>query len=188
MVQKNKFLVFLLCAVALLLVPLVLQQFGNAWVRIVNIALLYTMLALGLNIVVGYAGLLDLGYVAFFAVGAYLYGLLASPQLSSNFESIAAMFPNGLHFSVWLAVPLALVVAAVTGVILGIPVLKLRGDYLAIVTLGFGEIIRIFMNNLRASTRSIRSTSSASTCPSRCSSGASRWRRCPCTTTCSWWR
>ncbi|MBS0500935.1 MAG: ABC transporter ATP-binding protein [Burkholderiaceae bacterium] len=148
MVQKNKFLVFLLCAVALLLVPLVLQQFGNAWVRIVNIALLYTMLALGLNIVVGYAGLLDLGYVAFFAVGAYLYGLLASPQLSSNFESIAAMFPNGLHFSVWLAVPLALVVAAVTGVILGIPVLKLRGDYLAIVTLGFGEIIRIFMNNL----------------------------------------
>jgi branched-chain amino acid transport system permease protein len=90
-------------AVALLLVPLVLlQQFGNAWVRIADIALLYTMLALGLNIVVGYAGLLDLGYVAFYAVGAYLYGLLASPQLSSNFESIAAMFPNGLHFSVWL--------------------------------------------------------------------------------------
>ncbi len=148
MAQKNKLLVIVLCAVALLLVPLVLQQFGNAWVRIVNIALLYTMLALGLNIVVGYAGLLDLGYVAFFAVGAYLYGLLASPQLSSNFESIAAMFPNGLHLSIWLALPLALVLAAITGVILGIPVLKLRGDYLAIVTLGFGEIIRIFMNNL----------------------------------------
>ena len=148
MVQKNKFLVFLLCAVALLLVPLVLQQFGNAWVRIVNIALLYTMLALGLNIVVGYAGLLDLGYVAFFAVGAYLYGLLASPHLTDNFAAIAAMFPGGLHLSVWLALPLALLLAAIAGVLLGIPVLKLRGDYLAIVTLGFGEIIRIFLNNL----------------------------------------
>ena len=148
MAQKNKLLVILLCAVALLLVPLVLQQFGNAWVRIVNIALLYTMLALGLNIVVGYAGLLDLGYVAFFAVGAYLYALLASPHLTDNFAAIAAMFPGGLHLSVWLALPLALLLAAIAGVLLGIPVLKLRGDYLAIVTLGFGEIIRIFLNNL----------------------------------------
>ncbi len=148
MAQKNKFLAFLLCAVALLLVPLVLQQFGNAWVRIVDIALLYTMLALGLNIVVGYAGLLDLGYVAFFAVGAYMYGLLASPQLFDNFPAIAAMFPGGMHLSIWLALPLGLLVAATAGVLLGIPVLKLRGDYLAIVTLGFGEIIRIFMNNL----------------------------------------
>ena len=116
--------------------------------RIVNIALLYTILALGLNIVVGYAGLLDLGYVAFFAVGAYLYGLLASPHLTDNFAAIAAMFPGGLHLSVWLALPLALLLAAIAGVLLGIPVLKLRGDYLAIVTLGFGEIIRIFLNNL----------------------------------------
>ena len=71
----------LLFALALLLLPLLLQSFGNAWVRIADMALLYVMLALGLNIVVGYAGLLDLGYVAFFAVGAYLYGLLSSPHL-----------------------------------------------------------------------------------------------------------
>jgi len=106
------------------------------------------MLALGLNIVVGYAGLLDLGYVAFYAVGAYLFALLASPQLADNFAAFAAMFPNGLHISIWWVIPLALLAAAITGVILGVPVLKLRGDYLAIVTLGFGEIIRIFMNNL----------------------------------------
>ena len=148
MTQKNKLIAFVLCGIALLVLPLILQQFGNAWVRIVNIALLYTMLALGLNIVVGYAGLLDLGYVAFFAVGAYLYGLLASPHLTDNFAAIAAMFPGGLHLSVWLALPLALLLAAMAGVLLGIPVLKLRGDYLAIVTLGFGEIIRIFLNNL----------------------------------------
>ena len=148
MTQKNKIIAFVLCGIALLVLPLILQQFGNAWVRIVNIALLYTMLALGLNIVVGYAGLLDLGYVAFFAVGAYLYGLLASPHLTDNFAAIAAMFPGGLHLSVWLALPLALLLAAMAGVLLGIPVLKLRGDYLAIVTLGFGEIIRIFLNNL----------------------------------------
>jgi branched-chain amino acid transport system permease protein len=148
MTQKNKLIAFVLCGIALLVLPLILQQFGNAWVRIVNIALLYTMLALGLNIVVGYAGLLDLGYVAFFAVGAYLYALLASPHLTDNFAAIAAMFPGGLHLSVWLALPLALLLAAIAGVLLGIPVLKLRGDYLAIVTLGFGEIIRIFLNNL----------------------------------------
>ena len=148
MTQKNKWIAFLVCGILLLLVPLVLQQFGNAWVRIVDTALLYVMLALGLNIVVGYAGLLDLGYVAFFAVGAYLYGLLASPHLSDTFPAVAAMFPNGFHTSLWMVIPLALIVAACTGIMLGIPVLKLRGDYLAIVTLGFGEIIRIFLNNL----------------------------------------
>ena len=148
MTQKNKLIAFVLCGIGLLVLPLLLQGVGNAWVRILDIALLYTMLALGLNIVVGYAGLLDLGYVAFFAVGAYLYGLLASPQLTDNFPAIAAMFPHGLHLSIWLALPLGLLVAATAGVLLGIPVLKLRGDYLAIVTLGFGEIIRIFMNNL----------------------------------------
>ena len=76
--------------VALLILPLVLQQFGNAWVRIADMALLYVLLAIGLNIVVGYAGLLDLGYVAFFAVGAYMYGLLASPHLFETFPAIAA--------------------------------------------------------------------------------------------------
>jgi branched-chain amino acid transport system permease protein len=133
---------------ALLLLPLWLQTFGNGWVRIVDVALLYVLLALGLNIVVGYAGLLDLGYVAFYAVGAYMFALLASPHLLDAFPALAAQFPNGLHMPLWAVVPLAAVLAGLTGALLGAPTLKLRGDYLAIVTLGFGEIIRIFMNNL----------------------------------------
>ena len=137
-----------LMAAALLALPLVLQSFGNAWVRIADMSLLYVLLALGLNIVVGYAGLLDLGYVAFFAVGAYLYGLLASPHLGESFSAIAAMFPQGLHLSLWWVLPLAAGLAGLFGVLLGAPTLKLRGDYLAIVTLGFGEIIRVFLNNL----------------------------------------
>ena len=148
MTQKSKLIAFVLCGIGLLVLPLILQQFGNAWVRIADIALLYVMLALGLNIVVGYAGLLDLGYVAFFAVGAYMYALLASPHLTSTFPVLAAMFPTGFHTSLWLVIPLALALAGVVGVLLGAPTLKLRGDYLAIVTLGFGEIIRIFLNNL----------------------------------------
>lgn len=140
---------FCVVAVLVLLLPIVLQSTGsNSWVRIVDVALLYVLLALGLNIVVGYAGLLDLGFIAFFAVGAYLYGLLASPHLTEHFIWIAAMFPDGLHMNFWLVMILAGFVAGVTGLILGAPVLKLRGDYLAIVTLGFGEIVRIFMLNL----------------------------------------
>ncbi|MDA8521819.1 ABC transporter permease subunit [Acidovorax sp. NCPPB 4044] len=146
--MKNNKVQWILGLVALLVLPLILQFFGNAWVRIADLALLYVMLALGLNIVVGYAGLLDLGYVAFYAVGAYLFGLMASPHLSDTFASFAAMFPNGLHTSLWLVIPLAALVAAIFGALLGAPTLKLRGDYLAIVTLGFGEIIRIFLNNL----------------------------------------
>ncbi|MES2128822.1 MAG: ABC transporter ATP-binding protein, partial [Pseudomonadota bacterium] len=150
--------------IGLLIFPFIASQFGNSWVRIIDIALLYIMLALGLNIVVGFAGLLDLGYIAFFAVGAYLTGLLASPQFSALLESIVNGYPalgnalvsllgedirsNGIHLSVWLIVPLAAAVAGFFGALLGAPTLKLRGDYLAIVTLGFGEIIRIFMNNL----------------------------------------
>jgi ABC-type branched-subunit amino acid transport system permease subunit len=128
--------------------PVLLQYMGNFWVRIADFALLYVLLALGLNIVVGYAGLLDLGFVAFFAIGAYMYGLMASPHLSENFAWFARMFPNGLHASIWLVVPLGAFVAGVFGILLGAPTLKLRGDYLAIVTLGFGEIIRVFLNNL----------------------------------------
>ena len=139
---------WILGGIALLVLPLILQYFGNAWVRIADLALLYVMLALGLNIVVGYAGLLDLGYVAFYAVGAYLFALMASPHLADNFAAFSAMFPNGLHTSLWLVIPLAALVAAIFGAVLGAPTLKLRGDYLAIVTLGFGEIIRIFLNNL----------------------------------------
>jgi len=137
-------------ALALAVLPFVAGLQGNAWVRILDFALLYVMLALGLNIVVGYAGLLDLGYVAFYAVGAYLYALLASPHLAENFEWIAQTFPEGLHSSIWLVVPLGAGLAALFGVLLGAPTLRLRGDYLAIVTLGFGEIVRIFMNNLNS--------------------------------------
>ena len=146
--NSKKTVQWILGGLALLVLPLVLQYFGNAWVRIADLALLYVLLALGLNVVVGYAGLLDLGYVAFYAVGAYMFALMASPHLAEPFEGFAAMFPDGLHTSIWLVIPLAALLAAITGILLGIPVLKLRGDYLAIVTLGFGEIIRIFMNNL----------------------------------------
>ena len=146
--KTNKLFSFLLVAVALLVLPLLLQQGGNAWVRILDMALLYVLLALGLNIVVGYAGLLDLGYVAFFAVGAYLFALLGSPHLAEAFPWIAAAFPDGLHLPIWAVIPLAAALAGLFGVLLGAPTLKLRGDYLAIVTLGFGEIIRVFLNNL----------------------------------------
>jgi branched-chain amino acid transport system permease protein len=136
--------------IVLAVLPLTVGLAGNAWVRMLDFALLYIMLALGLNIVVGYAGLLDLGYVAFYAVGAYLYALLSSPHLMENFEWIAALFPDGLHLPIWIVIPLAAALAAVFGALLGAPTLRLRGDYLAIVTLGFGEIVRIFMNNLNA--------------------------------------
>ncbi|HEU4373238.1 MAG TPA: ABC transporter ATP-binding protein [Telluria sp.] len=150
--------------IGLLIFPFVAAHYGNSWVRIIDMALLYIMLALGLNIVVGFAGLLDLGYIAFFAVGAYITGLFASPQFAALLESIVNYSPavgnalvammgpdivqNGIHLSVWLVVPIAALVAGFMGALLGAPTLKLRGDYLAIVTLGFGEIIRIFMNNL----------------------------------------
>jgi branched-chain amino acid transport system permease protein len=115
--------------------PFALAGIGTAWVRITNLAVLYILLSLGLNIVVGFAGLLDLGYIAFYAVGAYVYALLASPHF-------------GLHLPFWVILPIGALVACMFGVLLGTPTLKLRGDYLAIVTLGFGEIIRIFLNNL----------------------------------------
>jgi branched-chain amino acid transport system permease protein len=146
--KKNQVVVFVLVALALFALPLLAQQLGQGPVRILALAMLYVLLALGLNIVVGYAGLLDLGFVAFYAVGAYMYALLASPHLAENFEGFKALFPDGLHTPIWVVIPLAAGLAAIAGVLLGAPVLKLRGDYLAIVTLGFGEIIRVFMNNL----------------------------------------
>jgi branched-chain amino acid transport system permease protein len=126
-----------LSAVVLAVLPFLLGMHGQSWVRTVNFALLYVMLSLGLNIVVGFAGLLDLGYIAFYAVGAYIWAMLGSPHF-------------GLHLSFWTIIPMGVLLAAFFGVILGAPTLKLRGDYLAIVTLGFGEIVRIFMNNLDA--------------------------------------
>ena len=146
--MKNKLIVFLIAAVALMVLPLIAQSAGNFWVRMLDFALLYVLLALGLNIVVGYAGLLDLGYVAFYAVGAYMFGLMASPHLTDNFALFKSAFPNGLHSPVWLVIPLGAGLAGLAGMLLGAPTLKLRGDYLAIVTLGFGEIVRVFMNNL----------------------------------------
>lgn len=126
-----------LTGVVLAALPFVLGMYGQSWVRTVNFALLYVMLSLGLNIVVGFAGLLDLGYIAFYAVGAYVWAMLASPHF-------------GLHLPFWVVMPAGIALAAFFGAILGAPTLKLRGDYLAIVTLGFGEIVRIFMNNLDA--------------------------------------
>ena len=148
MSKQAKVALFLVVGAVVLALPLFVAPFGQGWVRIMALALLYVLLALGLNIVVGYAGLLDLGYVAFYAVGAYLFALLASPHLTDNFEWIKAAFPNGLHTPIWAVIPLAALLAGLAGVLLGAPTLKLRGDYLAIVTLGFGEIIRVFMNNL----------------------------------------
>ena len=161
---KDTFATRSLFVLLLIAFPFIASQFGNSWVRIIDVALLYILLAIGLNIVVGFAGLLDLGYIAFFAIGAYIAGLLASPQFAVVIESLQMEFPSvaqglmaifpaeiatqGFHLSVWFIVPLAAIVAGLAGAILGAPTLKLRGDYLAIVTLGFGEIIRIFMNNL----------------------------------------
>ncbi|WP_323751701.1 high-affinity branched-chain amino acid ABC transporter permease LivM [Marinobacter sp.] len=105
-------------------------------VDLATLVLIYIMLALGLNVVVGLAGLLDLGYVAFYAVGAYTFALLY----------------QYFGFTFWMALPVGALLAATFGMVLGFPVLRLRGDYLAIVTLGFGEIIRILLNNWTAVT------------------------------------
>ena len=134
--KRALFVGYVLLFVTLAFLPFLLSlTVGRMWVRILDFALIYAMLALGLNIVVGFAGLLDLGYIAFYAVGAYTWALLASPQF-------------GLHLPFWAVLPIGAAVAALFGLLLGAPTLRLRGDYLAIVTLGFGEIIRIFLNNL----------------------------------------
>lgn len=136
--RRRPRLVAILLAVLLAALPFLMGfGLGNAWLRVLDFVLLYVLLAIGLNIVVGYAGLLDLGYIAFYALGAYLYAWLASPHF-------------GLHLPFWAVLPIGAAFAGLFGVLLGAPTLRLRGDYLAIVTLGFGEIIRIFMNNLNA--------------------------------------
>lgn len=119
-------------AVALIGVPMLAGQYWNHVATSVGI---FVLMGLGLNVVVGYAGLLDLGYVAFFAIGAYAMAILTSPE-------------QGVEMNFWIALPLAMAVSGISGTLLGIPVLRMRGDYLAIVTLGFGEIIRIFSQNL----------------------------------------
>ena len=104
-----------LVVVVLIVLPFALTQIGTTWVRVTNLALLYAMLALGLNIVVGFAGLLDLGYIAFYGIGAYTYALLASPHF-------------GLHLPFWVILPIGAAVASLFGVLLGAPTLKLRGE------------------------------------------------------------
>jgi len=137
-IKQSRWFSFALLALGLALLPFLIDAgLGRSWVRLLDLALLYVILALGLNIVVGYAGLLDLGYVAFYALGAYVYAWFASPHF-------------GLHLPFWAILPLGAGLAGLFGVLLGAPTLRLRGDYLAIVTLGFGEIIRIFLNNLNA--------------------------------------
>jgi branched-chain amino acid transport system permease protein len=122
-------------AFILIIFPFVDQLAQTNWIATVIQIQIFIMLALGLNITVGYAGLLDLGYAAFFAIGAYTTGLLSSPQLN-------------IAWNFWLVLPIAALVAAISGVILGSPTLRLRGDYLAIVTLGFGEIVPVIFRNL----------------------------------------
>ncbi|MGB3126381.1 MAG: high-affinity branched-chain amino acid ABC transporter permease LivM [Pseudomonas sp.] len=119
--------------IGLIVAALIWPFFGSRGaVDIATLILIYVLLGLGLNIVVGLAGLLDLGYVGFYAVGAYTYALLS----------------HYLGWGFWICLPLAGMAAATFGFLLGFPVLRLRGDYLAIVTLGFGEIIRLFLRNL----------------------------------------
>lgn len=128
----------------------VMPYVGNinqGFLEVVTQSAIFIALALGLNVVVGFAGLLDLGYVAFFAIGAYLWGIFGTKQAAQIFPGLAASFPIP---TVWFFgfIVLGVIAAAVFGVLLGLPVLRLRGDYLAIVTLGFGEVIRILANNL----------------------------------------
>jgi len=130
---------------ALLLTALVAYPFLDRWlqaqtVHAVTDAMIYVLLALGLNIVVGYAGLLDLGYAAFFAIGAYTMGLLNSPVLGSPLY--------GHAWSFWVVIWIAALVSAGLGVVIGAPTLRVRGDYLAIITLAFGEIIPVAIRNL----------------------------------------
>ncbi|MFI5933480.1 branched-chain amino acid ABC transporter permease [Actinoplanes sp. NPDC051494] len=121
---------------------------GNNWAGVLFTCAIYVLIALGLNVVIGLAGLLDLGYVGFFAVGAYSVALFGSRQ-SPVVAAIQEKFDLSQDWAVaWaICIPIALALAMISGVILGWPTLRLRGDYLAIVTLGFGEIIRIVVRN-----------------------------------------
>ncbi len=142
-----------LSLLAMLLLLVVAPAFLGQYITdVLNLVGLYIIMGIGLNIVVGYAGLLDLGYVAFFAIGAYTVGLLTTPSLLTcggvpprqiTPETVGTICTGVMTF--WEAWPLCMLTAALFGVLLGIPILRLRGDYLAIVTLGFGEIIRLLV-------------------------------------------
>ncbi|CUS03299.2 Leucine/isoleucine/valine transporter permease subunit [Candidatus Promineifilum breve] len=130
--RRNSIIILIVALIFLLVLPRIL---GIFLINVVDQVGTFILMALGLNIVVGFAGLLDLGYVAFFAVGAYVTALLTSTG------------DLGLGISFWIAMPIGVAMAVLAGVLLGIPVLRLRGDYLAIVTLGFGEIIRVLVRS-----------------------------------------
>lgn len=137
--SRAKWAFYFLVGLAVVVLPFLQFQQNAFWVRVVGYTMLYIILGLGLNLQVGFAGLLDLGYVAFYAIGAYTYAVLASSQF-------------GIHLSFWLVLPIAGLLAGIAGVLLGLPVLRMRGDYLAIVTLAFGEIVRILATNLKGLT------------------------------------
>jgi branched-chain amino acid transport system permease protein len=137
----ERWIVGVALGVIVFVLPLFMDPFQNS---VMNSVAIFVMLGLGLNVVVGFAGLLDLGYVAFFAIGAYVYGMLAAPN---SIVLLSSPGFGGITF--WVGIPLAIIGAAIAGILLGIPVLRMRGDYLAIVTLGFGEIIRLLLLNMR---------------------------------------
>ncbi len=134
-IRRNRLALFGVYGILILLVILLPQVLGQYWNYTVGTVGIYVVLGLGLNIVVGLAGMLDLGYVAFFAIGAYTVALLTAPA------------PHHLMWNFWVTVPIGILLAAFAGIVLGIPVLRLRGDYLAIVTLGFGQIIAVLLHS-----------------------------------------
>ncbi|WP_019241733.1 MULTISPECIES: branched-chain amino acid ABC transporter permease [Bacillus] len=127
--KNKKVFAYILLLIISLILPFIVN---NYWLDVASLVLFYVVLTQGLNVVVGFTGLLDLGYAAFFAVGAYTTAILMTT----------------FQWSFWLTIPVAVVLAAIAGIIIGTPTLRLRSDYLAIVTLGFGEIIRILAVNL----------------------------------------
>jgi branched-chain amino acid transport system permease protein len=145
-----RYALFLFGLLVVILFPLQVSQAGDT-MNTATLALAYVVMALGLNIVVGFAGLLDLGYLAFYAIGAYCVGWFGSSFYSqNNFHFLATKFANvlpGIHLWWPIIVLIAIVLCAIAGVLIGLPTLRLRGDYIAIVTLGFGEIIRVFALN-----------------------------------------
>lgn len=162
--RRRRTLLLTFLAVLTLVYPLIGHYFLEGFSRnvfalplpdetVMTFMTIYAIMAVGLNIVAGFAGLLDLGYVAFYAIGAYVAAFLASPfwasfGLNINFLSnVHAGYP-GVHLPFWLLVPIAIIVVATFGALLGAPTLRLRGDYLAIVTLGFGEIVPLVFKNL----------------------------------------
>ena len=137
-IRRRLNIAFLVAILVLLLLPAILRDRGSYLFEVLDMVGIYIIMGLGLNIVVGFAGLLDLGYVAFFAIGAYTMAVLTTPELPFVRQYIPPM-------NFWEALPIALLLSLVSGILLGVPVLKTRGDYLAIITLGFGEIIRLLV-------------------------------------------